>query len=99
MHRVIHNSCRLFLAATAFTMVFLLTPRVWVDGGTESTSRTIPVDRLEQSDTCLWCDQDRPTHPEECSERDDDQLWLNPDDPQPHGAPESCDDADDEPNA
>jgi len=95
MHRVIHNACRLFFAAATFTMVFLLTPRGWVDEPIEPRSRTIPVDRLEQSNTCLWCGPEHAIS-DDCRDRgDDDRLWLNPDDPRPDRGSSSCDDSSD----
>lgn len=99
MYRVLDNSCRLFLAATAFTMVFLLTPRAWVGNHIESQPQTIPVDRLEQSGECLWCD--RALTDDECTDpSDDDQLWLNPDDPKPRHPSDECKDTSpDDPNA
>lgn len=61
MWRAIQNASRLALAGMAFAMVFFLTPRsAWISGAhapSSSTPEQVPVDRLEDSDSCLWCDQ------------------------------------------
>ena len=89
-----HMMFRKTLALLVFSMVFLLTPRAWVDQGSVSSyhpsgspAETIPVNLLErQDDTCLWC---APLQPVKCDDTkapaegapSHDRLWLNPDEP------------------
>jgi hypothetical protein len=76
MWHAIYNTSRYLLAAMAFSVAFFLTPRVWVEPNAEVPSdRTVPVDTLEQPDSCLWCDEP----PTQCGDDSDDELWLNPD--------------------
>ncbi len=78
MWSAIHNTYRYALVAMAFTMTFFLTPRAWVEGTEAPTHEQVPVDALEDPESCLWCDEPRSTS-SECGSDDDDQLWLNPD--------------------
>ena len=81
-----NKTLRKLFAMTCFVLVFLLTPRAWVDGELSGGERAVPVQALEgplDADRCLWC---VPMQPVDC-ERDDAQpssperLWLNPDEP------------------
>ena len=72
------------LAALAFGMAFLLTPRAMVESSPASGQDTIPVQTLETSGDCLWCQPD--VQPVRCDSVEEDsepeqELWLNPDAP------------------
>lgn len=84
----------------AFAMAFFLTPRVWVENAGTPSSEEIPVDALEQPDSCLWCD-DPGTVPGCDGRSDHERLWLNPDDPSSDVPSDECKDAKpgSEPNA
>jgi len=73
MWRAVQNLSRLALAGMAFAMVFFLTPRSgWISGAqapSPSTPEQVPVDHLEGSDSCLWCDQSSDDS-NSCLERD-----------------------------
>ena len=80
----------------AFTMAFFLTPRVWVESTQTTSSEEIPVNALEEPNSCLWCDEPSAV-PGNCPEESDETLWLNPDSTQKfHG---DCDDQGTGPNA
>ena len=94
MWHAIYNTSRYLLAAMAFSMAFFLTPRVWVESTEAPSAGQIPVDALEQPDSCLWCDEPATR----CGDDDDETLWLNPDNVSDPG---DCDDESSEtgPNA
>lgn len=48
---------RYALAALAFAMALVLTPRALLDVTEQADSHEIPVDMLEPSDECLWCSE------------------------------------------
>ena len=78
MLRAFHRTCRVLLASMAFTMAFFLTPKIWVESDAAPSSRQVPVDALEQPNSCLWCNE--PVNQPHCNDPDDsDEVWLNPD--------------------
>ena len=89
MLRAFHNACRVLLASMAFTMAFFLTPRFWVENAEAPSSRQVPIDALEQPNSCLWCDE--PVSRPRCDDPDDENsVWLNPDSVR-NNADEPCD--------
>lgn len=73
-------------------MVFILTPRAWVEPAADSD--TVPVQTLDpaNNDYCFWCEQPASTScpNSDSSERSsretpktktNPRIWLNPDDP------------------
>ncbi len=82
------------MALALFAMVFILTPRAWVEPTIDSQS--VPVQTLEpaNNDYCFWCDQPASsscpeTNSSKRSSRETSKvktktsprIWLNPDDP------------------
>ncbi len=70
------------LAVMTFCMFLVLTPRAWVEPQSHGATQEVPVNVLEPTNDCLWCD---PTPAEQpCSDSPSDttrQIWLNPDQP------------------
>ena len=81
----------MLVAGTAFWMVLLLTPRVWVDQPSEEpTSSAVPVRTLDQSEDCVWCDQPE-ARPVDCEETSSEKpIWLHPDTPYQQSDPAPC---------
>lgn len=96
MYSALYNSARVTVTTMAFAVVFFLTPRAWVQNPTAPTTSQVPVNTLEQSDSCLWCTPAPPTSP---CEADGDGLWLNPDAPRTEECPEQRASGDNGPNA
>ena len=68
------------VAALAFVMAFLMTPRVMVEPKPDRDA-SIPVNALDSGGECLWCE---PSDPSQCDRLDAQApLWLNPDSPPP----------------
>lgn len=89
MLHLFHRACRVLLASMAFTMAFFLTPRVWVENAELPSSQQVPVDALEQPNSCLWCDD--PISRPGCEDPDESEdVWLNPDSLRNRGD-EQCD--------
>lgn len=80
-----HILARKTLAGLLFAMVFLLTPRVMIEGSTAQPSEYIALEQLDSNanDECLWCTPR--LEAVNCDERSssDDAAWLNPDAPVP----------------
>ena len=66
------------IAGLIFALSLVLTPRAWVESEAEPL---VPLEELEHHPTCVDCEDTKP----ECSEtaRQEDNLWLNPDEPIP----------------
>jgi len=91
MWRAAHNASRLVLTGLAFSIVFFLTPKSGLIPGAHAPSSSVPeqvpVDHLEDSDSCLWC-EGAPDRSTPCS--DSDHLEFFPE--TISGNPEECTD-------
>ena len=79
-----HILARKTLAGLLFAMVFLLTPRVMVEGSPAQPSEYVALEQLDSSldDECAWCAP--ALKPVGCDTRaSKDAAWLNPDAPIP----------------
>ncbi|MFB6262847.1 MAG: hypothetical protein ABEL76_04370 [Bradymonadaceae bacterium] len=86
----VHNAGRLFLMAAAFSIAFLLTPRAWVsEQSPDQRTERVPVNQLDQAESCLWCNSPKALDSSDCRAEDDDRMWLNPDEPR---RSEDCED-------
>ncbi len=73
---------RYALAAMAFAMALVLTPRALLDVTDQADSYEIPVDMLDPSEGCLWCSEVQDLDDDTtCGDTDDsDRLWSDADD-------------------
>lgn len=74
------NWLRYSFGIMAFVMALLLTPRVLLDGTEYADSHEIPVNLLDSSDECLWCDTSTQWEPARCDDdTEEDHHILHPD--------------------
>ncbi len=82
---------RFALATMAFAMALLLTPRALLEVTGPVDSHEIPVDMLEPSDECLWCDSPVEFDEPDCDIGQDlERHWLNPDEISPESLGNPC---------
>ncbi len=69
---------RYALAALAFSMALVLTPRALLDITEQADSHEIPVDMLEPTDGCLWCSEVQEEEDDaECDDTDEqERIWF-----------------------
>lgn len=102
MWHTLQQTSRVLLATMAFSMAFVLTPRSWIPGAQAPSSpeeaEQVPVDTLEGSDSCLWCDE---SEMQQSPCRRKKNKWLSPETRSGYteGDCEDGDDAESGPNA